>query len=575
MNSKPTVSELVEAARNESAADLLLENARIVDVFTGGILDSSVAVKRGRIAGIGRNYSAVETIDLKGRYLSPGFVDPHVHIESSMACVSEFARTVVARGVTTVAADPHEIANVFGAEGIRYMIESADGQPLDVRFTLPSCVPATHMETSGAAMAASDLEEFLTNDRVLALGEMMNFPGVIFRDPEVMAKLETARRFGKLVDGHAPGLSGKDLQAYVAAGISSDHECSEVSEAIERLSSGMHVMIREGTGAKNLKTLVAVVNDKTAPRLMWCTDDRHPHDLMDQGSIDYIVREAIRMGVEPTTAIRIASLSPADYFGLKDRGAVAPGRRADLVVFEDLNNPVADLVFTAGKLVAKHGEMITGIEMPTPVAIPPSMNADASSLDFSIRAEGKRARAIEIVPDQLLTRQYIFEPVAVNGFVRSDIERDILKIAVVERHKRTGNIGKGFLKGLGLKRGAIASSVAHDSHNIVAAGVSGNDMAAAVREVIRMGGGLALACDGKPVESLELPIAGLMSREPVKIVRDKIDRLLKSSRELGAVLKDPFMTLSFLALPVIPELKLTDMGLVDVVKFEIVPLFTE
>ncbi len=574
MNSKPTLSEMVKAARGESAADLSLENARIVDVFTGRILKSSVAVKDGYIAGIG-NYSAVETLDLKGRYLSPGFVDPHVHIESSMTCVSEFARTVAARGVTTVAADPHEIANVLGAEGIRYMIESAKDQPLDVRYTLPSCVPATHMETSGAKLTAADLEPFLAEEKVLALGEMMNFPGVIFRDPDVLAKIEMANRYGKPVDGHSPGLAGRDLQAYLAAGILSDHECTELPEAEEKLSAGMHVMIREGTGAKNLETLVSVVNDKTAPRLMWCTDDRHPHDLLDHGSIDFIVREAIRLGVEPITAIRIATLSAADYFGLKDRGAVAPGRRADLVVFEDLNNPVVDLVFTGGKLAAKHGEVVTGFPTPPPVEVPPSMNAELSSLDFSIRAEGKRARAIEIVPDQIVTRQYVFEPVAVDGFVRSDIDKDILKIAVVERHKRTGNVGKGFLKGLGLKRGAVASSVAHDSHNIVVAGVTENDMAAAVREVIRMGGGLAVVCDGKTVESIELPIAGLMSREPVKAVRHKIDRLTKSARELGAVLKAPFMTLSFLALPVIPELKLTDRGLVDVVKFEFVPLFAK
>ncbi len=566
------LSKLIEAARGEKESDLLLTNGKIINVFSGDVQNNSIAVSSGYIVGFG-DYPAKKTIDLKGQFVSPGFIDAHVHIESSMTCISEYAGAVICHGTTTVVADPHEIANVLGIQGLLYMMESSKNQLLNVYFTLPSCVPATDMETSGAILTSKDIEAFMGHEKIVGLGEMMNFPGVLFRNKEVLAKINAAKKFKKPVDGHSPGLSGRDLYAYLAAGISSDHECNEESEAREKLMAGMHVMIREGTAARNLHALIPLINDRNVSRLMWCTDDRHPHELINEGSIDAIVREAIRSGVDPINAIKMATISAADYFGLNDVGAIAPGRRADLVIFEDMNCPEADMVFSFGRLIVKDGQMLSQIHSPSQVDIRPSMNVDLSSLDFSIPAEGKYARVIEIVPNQIITRQIIVEPSIKNNLALSDVSRDILKIAVVERHKKTGNIGKGFVRGLGLKRGAIASSVAHDSHNVIVAGVDDSDMLTAVHALVRMGGGLVVACDNKIISSVGLPIAGLMSVDTVESVRDKLDDLIAFCHDLGTTLKDPFMTLSFLALPVIPDLKLTDRGLVDVGQFGFVSLF--
>jgi len=566
------LSEIIKAARGEKESDLLLTNGKIINVFSGDVQNNSIAVSSGYIVGFGY-YPAAKTIDLKGQFVSPGFIDSHVHIESAMTCISEYGKTVICHGTTTAVADPHEIANVLGTNGLLYMIESSENQFLNVYFTLPSCVPATDMETSGAELTSKDIENFMGHKKIVALGEMMNFPGVIFRDEKVLAKINAAKKFKKPLDGHSPGLLGRDLYAYLAAGISSDHECTEESEAREKLTAGMYVMIREGTAARNLHTLIPLINDRTVSRLMWCTDDRHPHELINEGSIDAIIREAIRSGVDPINAIKMATISAADYFGLNDIGAIAPGRRADLVIFEDMNCPEPHMVFSFGQLVAKNGRLLSQIHSSSPVVPPISMDIDLSSLDFSIPAEGTHVRVIEIVPNQIITRQIIAEPLIKNNFALSDVNRDILKIVVVERHKKTGNVGKGFVRGLGLKRGAIASSVAHDSHNIIAAGVDDMDMLTAVHALIRMGGGLVVACDNKIIAGLGLPIAGLMSCDPVEIVRDKLDALIGICHDLGSTLKDPFMALSFLALPVIPDLKLTDKGLVDVGQFGFVSLF--
>ncbi len=471
-------SEFRKAARGEHPCDLLLTNARIVDVFSGEIAAGSVAVAAGRIVGIG-DYPARTTVDLGERFVAPGFIDAHVHIESAMTCVAGFARAVVARGTTAVVADPHEIANVLGAEGIRYMLASAVGQPINVFYALPSCVPATDMETAGARLVAADLEPFFQDPRIVALGEMMNYPGVLNGDPEVLEKIDAARRHGRPVDGHAPGLSGKDLAVYVAAGISSDHECTAAAEALEKLATGMHIMIREGTGARNLAALLPVVTERNARRLMWCTDDRHPHDLLEEGHIDSIVAAAIHGGVDPVTAIRMATLNPAERFGLTHLGAVAPGRQADLVVFSDPSRLRIEAVYVRGELVARDGRLVDGIGIPPSLPAPPSMHVRLEGLDFGLTAAGRRLRVIDLIPDQILTRQSTESAPVEDGRLVSDPGRDLLKIAVVERHSGSGRIGLGVVRGFGLRQGALASSVAHDSHNIVVVGVTDADMRAA------------------------------------------------------------------------------------------------
>jgi len=564
--------DIIPYARGDKPVDLLLTHAKIINVFSGEIMEGSIAIAGGRIVGIGE-YQAEQIRDLSGRFVAPGFIDPHVHIESSMACVSQFARAVIPHGTTTVVADPHEIANVFGILGIEYMLKSGEHQPMNVYFTLSSCVPATGMETSGARLDAVDLIPLMSHDRIVALAEMMNYPGVIHGDPDVLSKINLARQYRKPVDGHSPGLSGKELNAYIASGISSDHECTTADEAREKLMAGMHIFIRQGTGARNLQDLLPIVTPQTFHRMMWCTDDRDPHDLLNDGHIDALVREAIASGVDPVRAIQMATLNPAEYFGLYHLGAIAPGRQADLVVFSDLKAPVIEQVYCNGISVAENGAMSPDIPVPETLALPRSVRVTLKTLDFSIPLAGDRIRIIEIVPDQLITGSVIVAPTVFQDAAISDPDRDILKIAVIERHSGSGNIGKGFIKGFGLKQGAIASSVAHDSHNIIVVGTTDEDMLAAVKTVVLMGGGLAVVSGGLPISKLSLPIAGLMSPEPVHVIRDHLDRLLASAREIGSTLQNPFMTLSFLSLPVIPELKITDKGLVDVRRFQIVPLF--
>ena len=566
------LNNIIKAAHGDRPVDLLLTNARVVNVLTGEIIPQAVAISDGILVGFGQ-YKAKAVLDLNNRFVAPGFIDSHVHIESAMTCTSEFVRAIVVHGTTTVAADPHEIANVMGSEGIAYMLQSAEEQPINIYFTLPSCVPATDMETAGARLTAGDLAPLFKHDRIVALAEMMNYPGVIFCDPDVLAKINTAKQHRKPVDGHAPGLNGQALYAYIAAGVQSDHECTTAQEAREKLAAGMHIMIRQGTGAKNLQALLEAVNERTARRIMWCTDDRHPHDLVSEGHIDSIVREAIQSGLDPILAIQMATINPAEYFRLDHLGAIAPGRQADLVVFSDIQNPLIEQVYCRGILTAENGKILPQIKVPISAAIAPSMHVDLPKVDFSIAAEKKDMRVIEIIADQLITRERIEQSAVKNRQTVSDPARDLLKIAVVERHRGTGNIGKGFVKGFGLKNGALASSVAHDSHNIIIVGTTDADMRAALQAVVEMGGGLAAVSNQKVLARLALPLAGLMSFEPVTRVRYQLDRLIKIAHEMGSVLTDPFMTLSFLALPVIPALKLTDRGLIDVNKFEVVPLF--
>ena len=562
---------LLAAARGDESSDLLLENARLLNVFSGEIHETSIAVSGSRIAGLGPGYRAKQSIDLEGRFVAPGLIDAHVHIESSMVPPRAFARIVLPRGVTTVVADPHEIANVRGLEGIRFMLESARKSPLSFFFTAPSCVPASHLETSGARLGASDLASLLSEPEILGLAEVMNFPGVVQGDEEVLSKLKAFE--GRVIDGHCPRLSGLPLNAYAAAGIGSDHESTEIGEARERLRLGMRVFLREGTAARNLRNLVPLITRENERRLCLCTDDRHCQDLLDEGSIDHLIRVAIAEGVDPMTAFRMASLNAADYFRLHDRGGVAPGRRADLVVFSDLESPVMEMVFKDGALVAREGSLLTEGEPDVEDLGAKGLNVRWSDLDFAVPARGRRLRVIGCTPGELVTRNLTIEATIERGNAVADARRDLLKMAVVERHHGTGNVGKGFVQGIGLERGAIAGTVAHDHHNLVVLGCDDESMRTAAEAVAEAGGGQAAAEKDRVLARVALPIAGLMSGRPASAVGEDVRALKRAARSLGSPAPDPFTTMSFLALEVVPSLKLTDLGLVDVEKFEIVPLF--
>ena len=565
-----TENTFIAVARGEEPADLWLRNAQVVNVLSADIHPADVAIHGGRVVGFGQ-YEARQTIDLEGRYLCPGFIDAHVHLESSMVQPSEFARAVVPHGTTAVVTDPHEIANVLGLDGVRYILEASEGLPLTVYVMLPSCVPATQMETAGAELSAADLATLLDHPRVLGLAEMMNFPGVLFRVPEVLEKISMAGQ--RPVDGHAPGLSGKDLNAYVAAGVRSDHECTTLDEARQKLRLGMHIFIREGTTARNLRDLLPLVTPANAHRCHLVTDDRHPEDLLSEGHIDDLVRKAVAQGLDPVIAVQMASINTAEYFGLRNVGAIAPGYRADLLVVDDLKRFGVAQVFAAGQLVAEEGRFLPSpAELPR-VPLESTIHLDLTALDFTIAAGEGPARVIGVIPEQIITERLSVQVPVKNGQAVADPAHDILKMAVVERHRNTGNVGLGFVKGFGLRQGAIASSVAHDSHNIVVVGADDADMRAAVEAVAEMGGGQVVVADGQVKARLPLPIAGLMSDQPLEEVRDRLEALTAAARELGCVLPDPLMTMSFLALPVIPTLKLTDKGLVDVEQFAIVPLF--
>jgi len=568
------LSEMIRVARGEVVADILLKNARIINVFSGEIHEGHVAIANSQIVGIG-DYQARQEIDLAGHYLCPGFIDAHVHIESSMVTIPQFTRAVLPRGTTSVVADPHEIANVLGLDGIRYMLESSKYNPLSVYLTLSSCVPATDMETAGASLRAFDIFPYFTEKWVVGLAEMMNYPGVLSRDLDVLDKLKVAQRHGKRIDGHAPGLSGRDLAAYIATGVSSDHECTTVEEAREKLRLGMYIMIREASGAHNLLDLLPLVTPANSRHFVFVTDDRHPADLLDEGHIDHLVRLAIHAGLDPVTAIQMVTINPAEYYGLNDKGAIVPGRRADLVVFDNFDNFRVEKVFRGGQQVAENGHLLSTVAPPRQVSVRSSVNINWKDINLEVAADGTRLRVIELVPDQITTRQRVEEATLDNGLAVTDTDRDLLKLAVIERHLASGRCAVGFVRGFGLKRGALASSVAHDSHNIIVVGTNDRDMIAAAQEIETMRGGLAAVDHGQVKARLALPVAGLMSDQPIEIVRKQMDDLLVVTRAMGSPLPNPFMALSFLALPVIPELKLTDKGLVDVKQFQFVPLFAE
>ncbi len=567
-----TINDVITAARGDVDLDLVIKNARLVNVLSAETYETDIAIFDNYIVGIGETYNAKQEIDLNGQYIMPGFIDGHVHIESSMLEVPQFARAVVPLGTTSVIADPHEIANVFGYEGIRYMMEASKYNPLNVFFMMPSCVPSTKLETAGSELRAFDIFPFLREKWVLGLGEMMNFPGVIYGDGEVLDKLKISSE--KRIDGHAPELTGKSLNAYIAAGIRSDHECTTPEEALEKLRLGMYIMIREGTGTKNLLDLLQIVNKENLHRCMFVTDDRHPHDIQEEGHINFMIRKTIEYGIDPISAIRMATINTAEYFGLKQLGAIIPGNIADMVVVDDLNSFNIKKVFKNGKLVAENGAAIYTVPERPRASIRSSVNIKwLEGGEFEIPARGEKCHVIGLIRDQIVTNKMIATPKIEDGNIASDPARDILRCYVVERHHASGNIGKALVNGLGLKSGAIASSISHDSHNIVVVGIGDDDISKAVIHINKMGGGIVVANHGKIIDALELPIGGLMSNLPLEPVNLRLKNLITEAHKLGCLMSDPFMQISFLALPVIPKLKLTDLGLVDVEKFDFIDLF--
>ena len=564
------LQSLIRFARGEAPAELLIKNSRVVNVLSGEIVSTNVAIVGSWIVGLG-DYEADEVLDLEDAFLAPGFIDAHVHIESSLVPPAEFARAVVPRGTTTVVTDPHEIANVLGLEGIRFMFESAKDGPLSMFTMASSCVPATHMETNGAALRSYDLAPLIADPWVLGLAEVMNFPGVINCDGEMLEKLRVFE--GQVIDGHCPSLSGKDLAAYIAAGIESDHECTSVEEAQEKLRLGMMIFIREATNAHNLEALLPLITPANNHRICFCTDDRQPADLLDDGHIDFMVRRAIAAGIDPVQAIRMATWNPATYFGLRDRGAITPGRRADLIAFPDLESPNAHLVLRGGHPVAHEGRMTQPRLAHPTYPLRSTMNIAWEKVDFSIEAGSGMGRVIGVIPDQLVTEHLVEEIPVRDDKAIADPAKDLLKIAVIERHRRSGAMGKGFVRGVGLERGALESSVAHDHHNLVVVGADDASMSTAALRAIELGGGMVVADGEHVIAELPLPIAGLMIDEPIEQVRQRLDGVLAAAHELGSTLHDPFMAMSFLALEVIPSLKLTDQGLIDVESFERVPLW--
>jgi adenine deaminase len=553
---------IIAVAAGREKADLVLKNAKYLNVFSNEFLCGDIAVANGLIAGIGK-YDGKTEIDVSGKLVLPGFIDAHIHLESSMVTPAEFAKAVVAHGTTTVITDPHEITNVMGIDGVEYMIQASQNLPIDVHFMMPSCVPATEIDESGAELDCKDIDLYLDNKKVLGLAEMMNYVGVINGDKNVLSKIVTSQAHHKKIDGHAPELSGNDLNAYIAAGVYSDHECSTFENALEKLRKGQFIMIREGTAAHNLKALMPLLTQQYYSRCMFATDDKHPSDLLYGGHIDYIVKQALKNGADPIVALKTATHHAARYFLLNNKGAIASGYLADIVVVDNLEDFNVETVFKCGKLVFD-GE-VKDFSAPTVDEKLAEKCFDTFHLDSvtpsSFKVDGKLG-LIGLVGGELLTRN-------LGTADKIDVENDILKIACIERHKGTNHIGVGYVKGYSLKSGAVATSVAHDSHNIITVGCNDDDIAVAVNAIKDSKGGIAVVENGKIKALLELPIAGLMSDEPLTTVNEKLENAKLSAYELGADKSiDPFMTLSFLSLPVIPSLRITTKGVFDAEKWK-------
>lgn len=552
--------KVIDAAAGRKKADLVLKNATYVNVFSGELITEDIAVTEGLIVGLG-SYEGVAEVDMSGKIVCPGFLDAHIHLESSLVSPAEFARAVLSHGTTTVIADPHEIANVMGIDGIDYMLSATENLPVDVRFMVPSCVPASALDESSAELDYRDVDHFFDHPRVQGLAEMMNYPGVIASDSRTVAKIVASQAHHKKIDGHAPGLSGKELNAYISAGVYSDHECADEEDAMRKLRMGQFIMVREGTAARNLEALMPLLrSERFFDRCMFCTDDKHPNDLLEKGHIDYICRQAVAMGADPIRTVQVACLHAARYFLLNNRGAIAPGYLADFAIVEDLKDFHVVEVYKKGQRVYGDGEVIAFPKTQVPEHLEAAAR-DTFHLpvlqpkDF---AEERRRGVIGMIPGQIVTEDCGYAD-------QVDVQKDILKMAVLERHKNTGHIGIGYLKGYGLKAGAVATSVAHDSHNIICVGCNDADMAFAANRVAQIHGGIVVVKDGEVLAELPLEIAGLMSDAPLVQVNEKLESAKKAAYSLGVGEEiDPFMTLSFMSLPVIPALRLTTRGVVDV-----------
>lgn len=556
----------------------LLKNGNVVNVFTGEIEKKNVLIRDDKIVGVGDYTDADVIVDVQGKFICPSFIDGHIHIESTTLLPTELSKICVPHGTGAIVADPHEIANVCGSEGISFMMEASKNQPMKYYFTLSSCVPATSFDENGATLLADDLAPFYKNDHVLGLAEMMNYPGVINEDADVMEKLRQAQEFGKIINGHSPILSGKDLDKYIAAGVNDDHECSYFNEAVEKLKKGMWIMIREGTAARNLESLINLFEEPYNHRCLLVTDDKHPYDLLESGHIDAIIRKAVRLGKNAITGIRMATIQAAQCFGLKYVGAVAPGYIANILVLNELNSVDVNDVYFEGKLVCKDKKLLPfdapKIEEDTLKYVCNSFHIkQLATNDFHIEPQNKKCRVIQIIPDSLLTNE-IIEEIDFSKNNGIDIDKDIVKIAVCERHNMTGHIGLGFINGIGIKKGAIASSVSHDSHNLIIIGTSENDMTLAGNTIVEMGGGICAVENGNVLAKVALPIAGLMSDKDAETMADANLKVRDAVLTLGANKKiEPFMLMAFVSLSVIPNLKIMTKGLIDVNSQKIVPLF--